>query len=98
MVDQNDRAAGNADAAISAAKQAGFGTTEATYSASTDRTIVLEVEVLGIHHVQRIDIAQLIALDPAARLFQHLGRDIDAGDARIGAEMGPRQPGADPDL
>jgi len=43
-------------------------------------------------------LGRLFALDSAARLFQHLGRDVDAGNLRIGAEIGQRQPGADPDL
>ena len=44
------------------------------------------------------DLLQPLALDPPARLRQHLGRHIDAGDLGIGAEIRQRQAGADADL
>ena len=38
---------------------------------------------LGIHHVQIDAISDLLAREPHARAFQHLGGNIDSGHARV---------------
>src|SRR5262245_20941113 len=44
------------------------------------------------------DVAELLARNLAARLRQHLGREIDAGDGEMAAIAGEREPGAHADL
>src|SRR5436309_3135549 len=48
--------------------------------------------------MQTLDMGKPQTLGPPPRLRQHLLRNVDAGDPRIRAEMGKRQPGADADL
>src|SRR5262245_19538879 len=44
------------------------------------------------------DVAEVLARNLAARLRQHLGREIDAGDGEVAAIAGEREPGAHADL
>src|SRR6266403_3759748 len=57
-----------------------------------------ERHLLGVHLEQRRDVRELAAFHPGARLVEHLGRHVDAGDARMRRMKRQRQPGAHADL
>ncbi len=99
MVDQNDRAAGNTHPAHlrRELRRARHDRGDIERQHRIER-VVFEIEVLGVHDVQRVDVLELLPSDPAPGLREHLGRDIDTGDLRIGAEIGKRQTGTDPDF
>ena len=99
VIDDDDRAAGNADAAHlgGEARRVRHDRGDVEREHGVER-IVRKFEVLSIHHVQTLDMRKPQALGPTPRLRQHLLGDVDAGHSGILAEMGKRQPGTDADL
>jgi len=54
-----------------------------------------ELEGLGIHHLQRLDLSEALALDARPRFAQHRGADVDAGDIEVGRKQREFESGAD---
>ena len=99
MVDQHDRAAGDAHPAHLRREprraRHDRGDIERQYRVER---VVLEIEVLRVHDMEPRDIGELLLLDPAPGLRQHFCRDVDPRQMRIRTEIRQRQTGADPDF
>ena len=57
-----------------------------------------EAHALGVHLEERLDVREALARDAAARLLEHLARDIDAGDGHVARVKRKRQSRAHADL
>ena len=57
-----------------------------------------ESEVARVHLVERLDIAELLPLDPPRRALEHVGAEVDADDAVVALVERQRDAGADTEL
>src|SRR6516165_3390288 len=99
VIDDNDRATGDADPAHFRSKARRVG----HYRGDVERQHCIEgavgkLEVLGVHHLQVLDVGEAQVFGSALSFCQHLGRDIDPGHSRIGPEMRQRQTGTNPNF
>ena len=60
--------------------------------------VVREIQPLGVHHLQRLDVRELRPFDALTRLAEHRFRDVDADDAIAARIIRQRNPRAHADL